>query len=209
MKEYMVNVDDLKKDNDEKKYELGLANQRITQFEILHNSENKEDRVNDDQHQEIAAVNKQLMAKLKQVKTQRAEDNISHEQNRRLLRSSLTEYQNKCQQLTSDLEVVKQDCKALQTQVDTAYNGDDPDKMTLDLSENIDKLDDIVSRIELNMVDSTSYSDDSNEDLNLTHRMQRDAKNMTMDDLRKRLAELNKRIINLESNCAANACQIQ
>ena len=141
------------------------------------------------------------------------------------MRSSLTEYQNKCQQLTSDLEVVEQDRKALQTQVDTAYNGDDPDKMTLDLSgnrtimyyghisnlflENIDKLDDIVSRIELNMVDSTSYSDDSNEDLNLTHRMQRDAKNMTMDDLRKRLAELNKRIINLESNCAANACQIQ
>ena len=46
MQEYMVNVDELKKDNDEKKYELGLANQRITQFEILHNSENKEDRVN-------------------------------------------------------------------------------------------------------------------------------------------------------------------
>ena len=32
--------------------------------------------VQDDQHQEIAAVNKQLMAKLKQVKAQRAEDNM-------------------------------------------------------------------------------------------------------------------------------------
>ena len=40
----MVKVNDMKKDNDEKEYELGIANQRI--MSILQNSENKEVRVN-------------------------------------------------------------------------------------------------------------------------------------------------------------------
>ena len=75
------------------------------------------------------------------------------------------------------------------------------------VSENIDKLDDILRRIELNN-ESTSY--DSNEDLDLTHKqLQRDPENMTMDDLRNRLDELDQRIIGLETNYAANACQVQ